>query len=292
MVEVAKNQAIPVQSSQPVEDFLENMSYQRLKRNLQEKSGVNFSGYRDEYLKRRMQIRLRATNTNTFGRYLQYLAKNPDEYSVLLNEITVNYTIFMRDTDVYHYLEYQILPKILQKSPVRIWSAGCATGEEPYSLAILVHKLIGSKLSSHSVAIYASDIDKDALAKAAKGEYQEKQLQGVNGLIVDNYFTKENGIYKVKDHVKQLVHFEEFDLMKPATRTNLDLILCRNVMIYFSREGQQKVHMNFYQALRDGGYFVSGKAEILSGEPAAKFVPIDIKTRVYQKQNPGTQFKH
>jgi chemotaxis protein methyltransferase CheR len=291
MVEAAKTQSIPVQTAQPAEDFLENMAYQRLKRNLYEHVGVNFSGYRDEYLKRRITIRLRATNTNTFGRYLQYLAKNPDEYSVLLNEITVNYTVFMRDIDVYHYLEYQILPKLLMKSPVRIWSAGCATGEEPYSLAILVHKILGHKLASQSVSIYASDIDKDALAKAAKGEYQEKQLQGVNGLIVDNYFTKENGVYKVKDPIKQLVHFEEFDLMKPAARNNLDLILCRNVMIYFSREGQQKVHMNFYNALRDNGYFVSGKAEILSGEPAAKFVPIDVKTRVYQKQNPAASIK-
>ncbi|XHH07896.1 MAG: CheR family methyltransferase [Candidatus Bathyarchaeia archaeon] len=285
MVEAVKTQNQP----QPVEDFLENMSFQRLKKNLQEKVGVNFSGYRDEYLKRRMNIRLRATNTNTFGRYLQYLAKNPDEYNILLNEITVNYTTFMRDNDVYRYLEYQILPKIFQKSPVRIWSAGCASGEEPYSLAILTHKILGDKLASHNVTIYASDIDKDALSKASKGEYQEKQVQGINRLLVDNYFTKEDGVYKVKNHVKQLIRFEEFDLMKPALHTNLDLILCRNVMIYFSREGQQKVHMNFYNALRDGGYFVSGKAEILSGEPAVKFVPIDVKARVYQKQNVAFQ---
>jgi chemotaxis protein methyltransferase CheR len=282
-------EAIKTQTQQPVEDFLENMSFQRLKKNLQEKVNVNFSGYRDEYLKRRINIRLRATNTNTFGRYLQYLAKNPDEYNVLLNEITVNYTTFMRDSDVYHYLEYQVLPKLFQKSPVRIWSAGCASGEEPYSLAILTHKILGEKLASHNVTIYASDIDKDALSKAAKGEYQEKQVQGVNGLLVDNYFNKENGVYKIKNHIKQLVHFEEFDLMKPAVHTNLDLILCRNVMIYFSREGQQRVHMNFYNALRDGGYFVSGKAEILSGEPAAKFMSIDVKARVYQRQNVAFQ---
>ncbi|MGD6934908.1 MAG: CheR family methyltransferase [Candidatus Bathyarchaeia archaeon] len=277
--------------TQPVEDFLENMSFQRVKKNLQEKVGVDFSGYRDEYLKRRIAIRLRATNTLTYGRYLQYLAKNPDEYPVLLNEITVNYTTFMRDTDVYQYLEHQVLPKIFQKSPVRIWSAGCASGEEPYSLAILTHKLLGDKLATHNVTIYASDIDKDALSKAAKGEYQEKQVQGINGLLVDNYFTKEDGVYKVKNHIKQLVRFEEFDLMKPAVHTNLDLILCRNVMIYFSREGQQRVHMNFYNALRDGGYFVSGKAEILSGEPAAKFVPVDIRARVYQRQNVAFQVK-
>ena len=278
MVETLNTQA------KPVGDFLENMSYQRLKKKLQEMVGVDFGGYRDEYLKRRMSIRLRATNTNTFSRYLQYLNKNPDEYSVLLNEITINYTTFLRDPDVYRYLEFFILPKLFQSCPVRIWSAGCASGEEPYSLAILTHKILGSKLATHPVTIYASDIDKDALSKASKGEYQEKQLQGVGRLLIDNYFTKDGGIYRVKDHVKQLIHFEEFDLMKPAAHTGLDLILCRNVMIYFSREGQQQVHMHFYNALRDGGYFVSGKAEILSGEPAAKFIPIDVKTRVYQKR--------
>lgn len=269
--------------AQSVDNFLEVMSFQRLKKNLQENVGVNFSGYRDEYLKRRINIRVRATNSETFGRYLQYLAKNPDEYGVLLNEITVNYTTFMRDNDVYHYLEYQLLPKIFQKSPVRIWSAGCASGEEAYSLAILVHKILGDKSAGKNVIIYASDIDKDALSKAAKGEYQEKQVQSLNSLLVEKYFNKENDVYKVKDQIKQLVRFEEFDLMKPAAHSNLDLILCRNVMIYFSREGQQQVHMHFYNALRDGGYFVSGKAEILSGEPAQKFVPIDVKTRVYQK---------
>lgn len=275
---------VKTQTAQPTGDFLENMSYQRLKKKLQEMVGVNFGGYRDEYLKRRMTIRLRATNTNTFGRYLQYLSKNPDEYNILLNEITVNYTTFMRDQDVYKYLEYTLLPKLFQTNPVRIWSAGCASGEEPYSLAILTHKILGSKLANHNVIIYASDIDKDALSKASKGEYQEKQLQGLGDMIIRNYFTKqEKDTYRVKDNVKQLIHFGEHDLMKPSPYTSLDLILCRNVMIYFSREGQQQVHMHFYNALRDDGYFISGKAEMLSGEPSIKFKSIDLKTRVYQK---------
>jgi len=277
-------EALRIQGTQPTEDFLENMSYQRLKKKLQETVGINFGGYRDEYLKRRMNIRLRATNTNTFGRYLQYLNKNPDEYNILLNEITVNYTTFMRDQDVYNYLEHFILPRLLQTSPVRIWSAGCASGEEPYSLAILVHKILGSRIQNHNVVIYASDIDKDALSKASKGEYQQRQLQGLSELTIRNYFNKNaDDSYQVKDNVKQIIHFGEHDLMKPSPYNSLDLILCRNVMIYFSREGQQQVHMHFYNALRPGGYFVSGKAEILSGEPSVKFKPLEVKTRVYQK---------
>jgi chemotaxis protein methyltransferase CheR len=279
MVEVVK-----IPTTQPPDDFLENMSYQRLKKKLQEMVGVNFSGYRDEYLKRRMNIRLRATNTNTFGRYLQYLNKNPDEYSILLNEITVNYTTFMRDQDVYNHLEHFLLPKLLQTSPVRIWSAGCASGEEPYSLSILVHKILGQRIQNHNVVIYASDIDKDALSKASKGEYQEKQLQGLGDLTIRNFFNKINDeTYQVKNHIKQIIRFGEHDLMKPAPYNSLDLILCRNVMIYFSREGQQIVHMHFYNALNPGGYFVSGKSEMLSGEPSVKFASIDIKTKVYQK---------
>jgi chemotaxis protein methyltransferase CheR len=115
------------------------------------------------------------------------------------------------------------------------------------------------------------------------GEYKKGQLQYLDDRTVEKYFTKKGENYRVKDHLKRLVKFEVADLMKEPLHKNIDLILCRNVMIYFSRESQQLIHMNFYNALRDGGYFVSGKAELLSGEPSQKFVQVDIKTRVYTK---------
>ena len=272
-------------------DFLENIAFQKLKKILQESAGLNCSGYRDEYLKRRFDVRLRATECSTYGRYVVYVKKNPDEIQRLLNDLTINYTMFFRDTDVYTYLERTLLPKILIGKAVRIWSAGCATGEEPYSLAILVHKILGNRVNEQSVLILASDIDKDALAKAEAGKYHKKQLNNLSQIMIDKYFTKEGETYKVKSFIKPLITFEQFDLNNPSPRKDFDLVLCRNVMIYFSKEGQQHVHMNFYRALKQEGYFVTGKAEMLSGEPAEKFVSVDVKCRVYQKQKEEKAFE-
>lgn len=264
--------------------FLEKMSFQKVKRMILENTGVNCSGYRDEYLKRRFDIRLRATGSNTYGKYIVYLKNNPNEFKNLLNDLTINFTNFFRDTDVYTFLEKTLLPKIFTTSkPTRIWSAGCATGEEPYSLAILVHKVLKLELSNHPVTIYASDIDKDALATATKGEYTQKQLGNLDAALIDQFFTKEEEIFRIHSSVRQLIHFHEFDLMTKPIHQSLDLILCRNVMIYFSKEGQQQIHMNFYRALKDGGYFITGKSEILSGEPAIKFSAVNHQVRVYQK---------
>ena len=271
--------------SATLQNFLENTAFQKIKRMVSDSAGVSCAGYRDEYLKRRFEIRLRATGANTFAKYIIYLRKHPDEFTNLLNDLTINYTTFFRDADVYVQLEKTILPKLFQsKNPVRIWSAGCASGEEPYSLAILVHKVLGKSVNTnHQVTIFASDVDKDALSKASRGEYQQRQLSTLDQNLIDHFFTKEESCYRVKDFVKQLVSFNQFDLMKPTTHYGLDLILCRNVMIYFSKEGQQQIHMSFYNALRDGGYFITGKSEILSGEPAQKFLPLDYQTRLYQK---------
>ena len=270
-----------------VEDFLENVAYQKLKRLLHETVGLDCGGYRDEYLKRRFAIRLNATGANTYSRYIRYLKKNPEEFDLVLNNLVVNYTTFFRDGDVYVYLERTILPRLFKSGEVNIWSAGCATGEEPYSLAILVHKLLGKRLPDYQVTIFASDLDEDALAKAEKGEYTRKQLNGIDHWLIDKYFSNNDASYRVKDPVKQLVRFEKHDLMKPPSRKGFDLILCRNVMIFFSRESQQQIHMYFYNALRDGGYLVIGKSEVLSGEPSKKFFCDDVNCRVYQKSLAG-----
>jgi chemotaxis protein methyltransferase CheR len=185
---------------------------------------------------------------------------------------------------VYLHIEKQLLPKLLfSKVPVKIWSAGCASGEEPYSLSILVHKVFGKALLSHPVTIFASDIDKDALSKASSGLYVPRQLSTLDKRTIEDYFTKDGDNYRVKDYLKEIIRFQQFDLMATPLYCNLDLILCRNVMIYFSKEGQQHIHMNFYRALKEGGYFITGKSEILSGEPAQVFRPLDYHTRVYQK---------
>jgi chemotaxis protein methyltransferase CheR len=166
---------------------------------------------------------------------------------------------------------------------IRIWSAGCAAGEEPYSLAILAEECRISCMKDFHYIIYASDVDRDALAKASKGQYDANSFQGTDKSLIGRYFVRENESFKVKDSLKQYIRFERHDLMTAPLHQNLDLVLCRNVMIYFSRESQQKIHMHFHDSLKEDGYLVIGKTEMLSGEPNEKFICIDPKTRIYRK---------
>ena len=265
------------------ESIFEKIAFEKLKKHLLESVGVNCEGYRPEYLKRRLDIRLKATNSKSYHEYLRYLKANPSENRLLLNDLTVNYTSFFRDPDVYQLLEKTVFPDLLSSKFVRIWSAGCATGEEPYSLAILLNEILKDRIQDYLITIHASDIDREAVEKASKGEYKANQLQGLNKQLLNKYFSPENGVYIVKDFVKRIVRFKIHDLMNTFPHKNLDLILCRNVMIYFSRESQQRIHMHFYNALRAGGYFVTGKTELLSGEPSKRFSPVDIKCRAYKK---------
>ncbi len=280
---------LALQKTETLEEYLEKTALNKIKRLLCENAGLNCSGYRDEYLKRRFEIRLKATGTNRYGKYLVYLKRNPQEFENLLNDLTVNFTSFFRDADVYRYLERTLFPRLFQsRSPVRIWSAGCASGEEPYSLAILAHKILSKSFGNPSVTIYASDIDKDALSKAALGQYQAKHLGTMDQALIDHFFTREGDAYTVKDFVKRTIHFQQFDLMNPSPHQNLDLILCRNVMIYFAKESQQQIHLKFYHSLKEGGYMITGKSEVLSGELTQKFSTVDNVARVYQR--PKTLF--
>jgi chemotaxis protein methyltransferase CheR len=265
------------------ENIFEKIAFEKLKKHLLESVGVNCDGYRPEYLKRRLDLRIKATNSKSYSDYLRYLRANPEENEQLMNQVTINYTTFFRDSAVYAYLKNTLFPELLSAKVLRVWSAGCASGEEPYSLAILLSDLFRSTGKNVQVTIYASDIDKDALDKAIKGEYAKNQLQGLTEEQVNRYFSVVGDKYIVKDQLKRMIHFSIHDLMKPFSHKCLDLILCRNVMIYFAKESQQSVHMLFYEALREGGYMVTGNTEILSGEPAKKFQCIDVRTRVYRK---------
>lgn len=271
------------------ESFLDRAAFNKLKKVLHEGTNINFECYRESYLKRRIKVRLTATKTQTYTEYIRYLKDNPNEYNLLINDLTINYTKFFRDPDVFVFLKKTILPELFSsKRWVRIWSAGCATGEEPYSLAILAHDVLKHRLKDVQVSIYASDLDRTALEKAKSGEYTSRMVNGVEEGILGRYFELSNKTYRVKDDVKRLVHFEEQDLMTPPRRRNLDVILCRNVMIYFSKEIQRKIYMNFYDSLRDGGYLITGKTELIPGEAGTKFVDFDPGCRVYKKSSQAT----
>ena len=274
-----------MQQAVSINDLGDDVDFQRLKQVMNKGTGINFDYYRESYLKRRLKVRLTITKKNSYSSYMQFLEKNPEEFKSLIDDITVNYTKFFRDTDVYDFLKEKLLPELISspKSWIRIWSAGCSTGEEPYSLSMLIHEISKISPKERRITIYASDIDETVLAKSKQGEYDKRAAETINEKLLSKYFDCENNLYKIKPFVKEIIHFEKQDLMSPPVRRNLDLILCRNVMIYFSREIQQTIYGHFYNSLRSGGYIISGKTEFIGGDASQKFVDIDSKCRVYQK---------
>ncbi|MCW4035317.1 MAG: protein-glutamate O-methyltransferase CheR [Candidatus Bathyarchaeota archaeon] len=266
-------------------NFMEDVAFERLRKVMNEGTGINFQCYRESYLKRRLKVRMMVTKQQTYSEYTRYLLSTPEEFNLLVNDLTINFTKFFRDTDVYDYLKGTLLPELLssQKSWLRIWSAGCATGEEPYSLAMLMHEVAKHGFGNCRITIFASDLDKNALAKAKAGEYSTRMVQGVDEGLLKKYFDFEDGVYKVKPFVKQLIQFEEADLMVTPKHENLDLILCRNVMIYFSKEIQNTIYAHFHDSLKSDGYLITGKTEFVGMGVNKKFVDINPKCRVYKK---------
>lgn len=266
------------------EEYFDQAAFEKLKRVLHSKTNVNFGYYRESYLKRRLNVRLVATKNTTYSDYILYLTANPNEYDLLINDLTINFTKFFRDSDVYSYLKEALLPELLStRRMLRIWSAGCATGEEPYSLSMLIHEVGKQRLKDCRVTIYASDLDKNALGRAKNGDYTERMVQGIDEHMLKEYFDLEGSLYKVKPFVKQLIQFEEADLMATPKHQNLDLILCRNVMIYFSKEIQNKIYAHFHDSLKSDGYLITGKTEFVGMEVSNKFTDVNPKCRIYKK---------
>jgi chemotaxis protein methyltransferase CheR len=266
------------------EEFFDTAAFEKLKRVLHSKTSINFGYYRESYLKRRIKVRLVATKCATYSDYVIYLAANPDEYDLLINDLTINFTKFFRDSDVYSYLESELLPELLSsRRMVRIWSAGCATGEEPYSLAMLIRQIEEQNPTDCRVTVYASDLDKNALGRAKSGEYTERMVNGIDEKLLSKYFDFDGSLDTVKPFVKQVIQFEEQDLMTTPKHRNLDLILCRNVMIYFTKEIQSIVYGHFCDSLKSDGYLITGKTEFVGFDVSSKFVDVNPKCRVYKK---------
>ncbi len=249
---------------------------------------MDLSQYREKCLKRRIHVRLRATGASSYLEYLNVLKRNPSEYGRLLDALTINVTSFFRDKSAYRVIEETVIPGLLMekknkgKRVIRIWSAGCASGEEAYSMAILFHKALGQRIGDFLISIHATDIDEKVLEKAKRAEYETIALSGIERNILMEYFNC-NQRYYLKDEIKRMVKFKRHDLISEIPLGYLDIILCRNVLIYFSRDLQGKLFEQFYKVLNRGGYLILGKIESLFGEWGHLFQPVSIKERIYRK---------
>lgn len=266
-----------------------------LKKKIVYDTSLDCHQYKDNYLKRRIAVRMNAKKVPTYFEYMQLLSSDPGEYDALLRDLTINVTQFFRDPEVFHILEEEFIPfliynKVKQgKRVIRIWSAGCASGEEPYSLAIIMHDLLGSEMDNFIVTILGTDIDEASLMSAKKGEYLPRQVEKVRLGYLNCYFQFDGEMFRLSDEIKDMVRFKKLDLFSEVRGGNYDLILCRNVLIYFTKDMQKKLIDNFYDSLNWGGYLVLGKTETLIGNPDHKFQILNNRERIYQKNKTNNE---
>lgn len=227
--------------------------------------GIRCSSYKEDYIKRRLLSRMRSTSCISYHDYLNYLKANPAELEKLRNALTINVTEFFRDGDVYEVIRKEIFPALIQhRKRLRIWCAGCSTGEEAYSLAMILSDLIVQN-PQVSAQIYATDIDQVVLQKAKEGIYPPKTMVKLSESQIRCHFTKlPDGNFLVKPHLKELVRFRPHDLMSGvAVAQWLDLITCRNVTIYFNEQQKDSLARMFHGALGSRGFYIMGKTEYL-----------------------------
>lgn len=261
--------------------------FSQLKRFIEQTIKIHCSNYKEDYIKRRLLSRMRSTGTSTHGEYLKYLHEHPAELEQLRNALTINVTEFFRDADVYDLLKKEVLPAIFKdRKTIRIWCAGCSTGEEPYSIAMILWDMMAAD-KSISGQIFATDIDEVVLKKAKEGIYSEKSLGKLTEAQIHRHFTKlPDGNFQVKPHLQGLIRFRPHDLMsgQPVSRF-LDMITCRNVTIYFTEKQKDELAQMFHDALTPGGYYVMGKTEYLGREVEELFTPMNSIQKIYTRKN-------
>jgi two-component system CheB/CheR fusion protein len=246
----------------------------------------DFTGYKRESLQRRIRKRMQEVGISDFADYIDHLEVHPDEFIALFNTILINVTAFFRDPDCWEYLADTIIPAILaEKStedPIRIWSAGCASGEEAYSIAILTAEALGISDFRRRVKIYATDVDEQALEEARRALYSEKDLAPVSEERREHFFEPNGKHFAFRRDLRRSVIFGRHDLVKDPPMSRLDLIVCRNVLMYLNAATQANVLARLHFALNPSGILFLGRAEMLLSH-ANLFAPIELRHRIFSK---------
>jgi len=254
------------------------MDYEGFKSEINNLSGINLSLYKEKQMKRRIDSLINRNGFDNYSDYVKELKKDQRLFNEFINYLTINVSEFYRNPDQWEVLKDSIYPYLLQMSKrLKIWSSACSTGDEPYTLVMTLNEL----LPLSEIKIIATDIDKEALRKAKEGRYTEKSLEKLPKKYMEKYFDKNGSIYTVKDEVKNCVEFSQLNLLKDKYPDKCDLIVCRNVLIYFTDEAKNQIYIKFNKALKkDAILFVGSTEQILM---AAKYGLSSVKTFFYKK---------
>ncbi|HEY9663884.1 MAG TPA: protein-glutamate O-methyltransferase CheR, partial [Allocoleopsis sp.] len=253
---------------------------------LQQNRGCDLTGYKRSSLMRRFEHRMQTINIDGYQGYLSYLQRHPEEYLRLLDDVLINVTSFFRDPDSWSYLATEVIPKIIADKqpdePIRVWSAGCATGQEIYSLLILLAETLGIESCVKRVQCYATDADEAAIWQARQATYSELEITGIVPDLCQKYFQPTEQGYVFHPTLRRTIIFGRHDLAKDAPMSRIDLLICRNVLIYFHPETQASILVRFHFALQPTGFLFLGKSETLFNRNQI-FTSVNARHRVFAK---------
>lgn len=232
--------------------------YEGFKHKIFKKTGIDLSLYKERQMKRRIDSLIKRHGQETYDGYYELLNRDKATFDEFVNYLTINVSEFYRNPNQWDILRDDVIPKLLEgKKTLKVWSAACSTGEEPYTLAMVLSNHFPLK----DIKILAADIDREAINKAKNGIYSDKAVVGVPKHFLEKYFTKIGPAFKINDEIKHCVEFKQMNLLSDAYPTNYDLIVCRNVMIYFTEEAKEEMYHNFNKALVKNGVLFVGSTE-------------------------------
>jgi chemotaxis protein methyltransferase CheR len=267
---------------QQLDDFVE------LTRKISVERGFGCASYKEKCLRRRIAVRMRARGVHTYTDYSRILDADAGEYDRLLDALTINVTKLFRNWEAYASLATNVVPELWHResAAIRAWSAGCSSGEEPYSIAVLFHRYAatnGMLAQIGRIHVLGTDIDRQSLAAAERGEFEASDFADTPDELRSRYF-QPVAPFTVAPAIRSMVEFARHDLLAAsAPRGHQDLIVCRNVLIYFDRESQEQIFEVFHHALSPGGFLMLGKVETLLGRARSLFAPVDARERIFRR---------
>lgn len=247
-----------------------------------QKLGKDLRQFKRPFLNRRISARMRSVGVQDGSEYAKLLQDDLNEATLLFKSFSINVTEFYRDPFVWQSVASQVLPQITKTNrTLKIWSAGCASGEEPYSLAIMLKESPATRNLKFSIT--ATDISKDAIQKAKEGRYTSQSLKNLQAEMITKYFSQvSEGTFEVNPQIKELVNFEHGDILSLPTE-QINLVTCRNVLIYYDKPAQELIFKKFHRSLKNDGYLIIGQDETMMGEAAKLFTCMMPRERIYAK---------
>lgn len=260
---------------------------------LERTRGFDFSGYKRTSLMRRIHRRMETVGLADYEQYIDFLEVHPEEFALLFNTILINVTAFFRDPPAWEYLRQSVLPPLIAsgKLPIRIWCASVASGEEAYTATMLFAEAMGEENFTERIKIYATDIDTDALAQARQASYPPEALENVPPEMRERYFELVEGRYVFRQDLRRAVIFGRNDIIQDAPISHLDLLICRNTLMYFNLETQSRILNRFRFALNEGGVLFLGKAEMLLTHTNL-FTPLELRHRIFARSSAPDTHNH